>query len=461
MRGGRGAWKLAFYMMNKTNLLLVVFILASAIAEAQNKPWTFQQCLDTALQRNISVNQSRMSNELDKVALEQSKANRIPSLSANASEALNVGKNVDPTTNGFVTQAYHSTNVGVSSSYNLFNGLQNANTIKQNRLNVQSGQYDVEKAKNDVTLNITTGYLQVLFAGEILSAAKSQEAATAAQVDRTEKMVNAGKSPESDLLQIKSQLATDNLSVITSQNQLDMAKVTLMQLMEIPITDNFEVAVPVMDESLAGILQTNAEIYQKSLSVQPQITSASLQTSSSEMALKIARGAHWPSLRLGANLNTNYASSRKQGTNVNPEGYPFFQQMWDNIGQSFSMGLSIPIYSNRQIQSNIERATINLITMQLSEQNVKNVLRKNVEQTYTDMRASIKKYEATKQQVAAVEAVYSNAEKKFTVGVMSATDFLIQKNNFTQSQSNLIRAKYDYIFKRKILDFYQGNPIVF
>ncbi len=448
-------------MMNKTNLLLVVFILASAIAEAQNKPWTFQQCLDTALQRNISVNQSRMSNELDKVALEQSKANRIPSLSANASEALNVGKNVDPTTNGFVTQAYHSTNVGVSSSYNLFNGLQNANTIKQNRLNVQSGQYDVEKAKNDVTLNITTGYLQVLFAGEILSAAKSQEAATAAQVDRTEKMVNAGKSPESDLLQIKSQLATDNLSVITSQNQLDMAKVTLMQLMEIPITDNFEVAVPVMDESLAGILQTNAEIYQKSLSVQPQITSASLQTSSSEMALKIARGAHWPSLRLGANLNTNYASSRKQGTNVNPEGYPFFQQMWDNIGQSFSMGLSIPIYSNRQIQSNIERATINLITMQLSEQNVKNVLRKNVEQTYTDMRASIKKYEATKQQVAAVEAVYSNAEKKFTVGVMSATDFLIQKNNFTQSQSNLIRAKYDYIFKRKILDFYQGNPIVF
>lgn len=447
--------------MNKTNLLIIVFFIASAFASAQTKPWTFQQCLDTSLQRNIQVNQSRMNNELDKVALEQSKANRIPSLSANASEALNVGKNVDPTTNGFVTQAYHSTNVGVSSSYNLFNGLQNANTIKQNRLNVQSGQYDVEKAKNDVTLNITTGYLQVLFAGEILSAAKSQEDATAAQVDRTEKMVNAGKSPESDLLQIKSQLATDNLSVITAQNQLDMAKVTLMQLMEIPITDNFEVVVPVMDESLAGILQTNAEIYQKSLSVQPQITSASLQTSSSEMALKIARGAHWPSLRLGANLNTNYASSRKQGTNVNPEGYPFFQQMWDNIGQSFSMGLSIPIYSNRQIKSNIERATINLITTQLSEQNVKNVLRKNVEQTYTDMRSSIKKYEATKQQVAAVEAVYNNAEKKFTVGVMSATDFLIQKNNFTQSQSNLIQAKYDYIFKRKILDFYQGNPIVF
>ena len=434
--------------------------LASGIAMAQNTPWTFQQCLDTALQRNISVNQSRMSNELNKVSLEQSKANRIPSVSASANEALNVGKNVDPTTNTFVTEAYHSTNFGVSSSYNLFNGLQNANTIRQNRMNVQAGESDIEKAKNDVILSITTGYLQVLFAKEILSSAKSQEEATAAQVERTEKMVNAGKSPESDLLQIKSQLATDNLAVINAQIQLELAKVTLEQLMDIPISDGFEVEVPVMDESLEAVIQTNEEIYQKSLTVLPQISSASLRTSASMMALKVSQGAHWPRVSLGANLNTNYASSRKKGT-VNPEGYPFFQQMWDNIGQSFSMGIAIPIYSNRQIKSNIDRAKINLITTQLNEQNVKNVLRKSVEQTYTDMRASVKKYEATKQQVAAVESVYQNAEKKYTVGVMSATDFLIQKNNFTQSQSNLIQAKYDYIFKRKILDFYQGKAITF
>jgi outer membrane protein len=338
--------------------------------------------------------------------------------------------------------------------------MQNANTIRQNRLNVQAGESDIEKAKNDVTLSITTGYLQVLFANEILAAAKSQEEATTSQVGRTEKMVNAGKSPESDLLQIQSQLATDNLSVINAQNQLDLAKVTLMQLMDIPITDNFEVEVPVMDESTARTQATNEEIYQKSLAVLPQITSASLRTSASLMALKVSQGAHWPRISLGANMNTNYASSRKKG-NVNPEGYPFFEQIWDNIGQSFSMGLSIPIYSNRQIKSNIDRAKINLITTQLNEQNVKNVLRKNVEQTYTDMRASVRKYEATKQQVAAVESVYKNAEKKYSVGVLSATDFLIQKNNFTQSLSNLIQAKYDYIFKQKILDFYQGKAITF
>ena len=428
---------------------------------AQTKSWTFQQCLDTALQRNISVNQTRMSNELNKISLEQSKAARYPSVSASANGGLSIGKNVNPTTNSFVTESYYSSNFGISGSYNLFNGMQTANSIRQQRINVDAGKFDIEKAKNDVTLNITTGYLQVLFTYEILSAAKSQEAATAAQVDRTEKMVNAGKSPESDLLQIKSQLATDNLSVINAENQLALAKVTLMQLMEIPITDNFEVVVPAMVEDAKALLQTNEDIYRKSLSVLPQIASAALKTNASEMGLKISEGARWPRLSLGANTNSIYASSRKKGTSVNPEGYPFYQQLWDNIGQSFSLGLSIPIYSNRQIKSSIEMAQINVITTKLNEQNTKNVLRKSVEQTYTDLRASVKKYEATKQQLAAVESVYQNAEKKYTVGVMSATDFLIQKNNFTQSQSSLIQSKYDYIFKSKILDFYQGKAIQF
>lgn len=446
--------------MIKKSFVLLISFLSLGTAWSQSIPWTFQQCLDTALQRNISVNQSRLSNELNKVNLEQSKANRIPSLSASASEGLNLGKNVDPTTNSFVTEAYHSTNVGISSNLNLFNGLQNANTIRQNRLNVEAGQYDVEKAKNDVTLNITTGYLQVLFSYEILSSAKKQAEATAVQVDRTEKMVNAGKSPESDLLQIKSQYATDNLAVITAQNQLDLAKVTLMQLMEIPISDSFSVLVPEMVEPSSVLLQTNEEIYNKSLSVLPQISSASLKTNASLMALKVSEGARWPRLNFGANLNTNFASSRKKGS-VNPEGYPFFEQLWDNIGQSFSLGLSIPIYNNRQIKSNIDRAKINSMTAQLNEQNTKNILRKSVEQTYMDLKAAVKKYEATKEQLSAVKSVYENAQKKFDVGVLSATDFLIQKNNYTQSQSSLIQAKYDYIFKTKILDFYQGKGIQF
>lgn len=438
---------------------MIPLLLAGNGVTAQVKRWKFRECLDTALVHNITVNQSRLTNELNKVSLEQSKANRIPSVSANASEGLSLGKNVDPTTNSFVTQAYHSTNLSINGSYNLFNGLQNANTIRQNRLNVEAGQYDIEKVKNDITLNITTGYLQVLFAYEVLSAAKNQAEATAAQVDRTQKMVEAGKSPESDLLQIRSQQATDNLSVITAQNQLDLAKVTLMQLMEIPVTDLFDVEIPTMLEPAQQILNTNEEIYRRSLAIMPQITGYTIKTDAALMAQKVSEGARWPRLTLGANLNTNFASSRTQGSVVNPEGYPFFEQIWDNIGQSLNLGLSIPIYSNRQIKSNIDRAKINVLNARLNEQNVKNVLRKSVEQTATDLKAASKKYEATREQLRAVEAAYLNAEKKYVVGVMNATDFLIQKNNFFQSQSNLIQAKYDYIFKSKILDFYQGKEI--
>ena len=438
---------------------MIPLLLAGNGVTAQVKRWKFRECLDTALVHNITVNQSRLTNELNKVSLEQSKANRIPSVSANASEGLSLGKNVDPTTNSFVTQAYHSTNLSINGSYNLFNGLQNANTIRQNRLNVEAGQYDIEKVKNDITLNITTGYLQVLFAYEVLSAAKNQAEATAAQVDRTQKMVEAGKSPESDLLQIRSQQATDNLSVITAQNQLDLAKVTLMQLMEIPVTDLFDVEIPAMLEPAQPILNTNEEIYRRSLAIMPQITGYTIKTNAALMAQKVSEGARWPRLTLGANLNTNFASSRTQGSVVNPEGYPFFEQIWDNIGQSLNLGLSIPIYSNRQIKSNIDRAKINVLNARLNEQNVKNILRKSVEQTATDLKAASKKYEATREQLRAVEAAYLNAEKKYVVGVMNATDFLIQKNNFFQSQSNLIQAKYDYIFKSKILDFYQGKEI--
>lgn len=450
-----------YYEMKNVILLFSLILFSLAEGYTQKKPWTFQQCLDTALQRNISVNLSRLANELNKVSLEQSRSNRIPSLSANANEALNFGKNVDPTTNQFVTQAYHSTNLGISSGLNLFNGLQNSNTIKQNRINVQAGTYDIEKVKNDVILNITTGYLQVLFAHEALSNANNQASATAAQVDRTQRMVNAGKSPDSDLLQIKSQQATDNLSVINAQNQLDMAEVTLMQLMEIPITDDFAVEIPQLADPADPILLSNEEIYQKSLAVQPQISSASLKTNAALMALKVSEGARWPKLNINANMSSNYASSRKQGTSVNPEEYPFFTQIWDNIGQSFGMGLSIPIYSNRQIKSNIDRARINSLNAQLSEQNTKNLLRKSIEQNYTDLRAAIKKFEASKEQFAAVQAAYQNSEKKYEVGVLNAIDFLIQKNTYTQSQSNLLQAKYDYIFKTKILEFYLGKEIRF
>jgi len=444
----------------KRTILLLIIVLFYSFAGWTQKPWTFQQCLDTALKRNISVNQTMLANELNKISLEQSKANRIPSVSASVSESYNIGNNVNATTNQYVVGTFHSGSYGLSSSYNLFNGLQNNNTIKQYKLNIEAGKYNIENAKNAVILSVTTGYLQMLLQYEILKTAQNQLAADSVQVDRTQKQLNVGKSAESDLLLIQSQLATDYLSFVNAGIQLDLDRVTLMQLMQIPVKDSFDVEVPKFNEPGLDLLQSKDVIYQKALAAQPQIQAASLNTASSKMAIKIATGARWPRLTFSAGLSSNYSSSRKTSS-VNSEDVPWYTQVYDNVGQAFNLGLSIPIYSNRSLQSGIERARINEKTAALNELNTQQTLRMNIEQTYTSLKSAAKSYEAGKIQLSSTEMAYRNAEKKYNVGVMSTTDYLIQKNAYVLSVSNLIQTKYNFIFQSKILDFYQGKTITF
>jgi outer membrane protein len=274
-------------------------------------------------------------------------------------------------------------------------------------------------------------------------------------------MVNAGKVPESNLFTIRSQQATDNLAVVNAQGQLDLAKVTLEQLMEIPVTDSFEVKIPDLVEPSLLLNQTNQEIYNKALTVQPQIAGASIRTNSALLGIKISEGARYPSLSLSGGVNSNYSVTSRTGSNSSVKDSPFFPQLWTNLGESIGLNLSIPIYSNRQLKSNIERAKINALSVQLDEQNTRLQLRKTIEQSYTDLRNSIKKYEAVQEQIRAAELSYQNMERKYNVGMSTAIDYLIEKNNYFQAQSNGIQAKYDYIFKSKILDFYQGKPIQF
>lgn len=444
--------------MVRSIVFLLLCIVINIRVNGQNQVWSFQQCLDSALRKNITINQSILTNELNKVSLAQAKAGRIPSLSASANESFNAGKTIDPTENTYVDQTFHSTNVGISSSYNLFNGLQNNRNIQQYKSNIKAGEYDIEKIRNDITISVTNAYLQVLFYYEILSTAQAQVEATQAQVDRTEKMVNAGKLAESNLLQIKSQLSTDKLSLINAENQLSLAKVDLMQLMEIPVTGNFEVAVPELEEPAVLQTGTSEDNFQKALVTQPQIAGSAMKTEAVNWSYKAYQGARYPRLNMGVGISSNYASSRTKG-GVNPENYPFFEQMWNNLGENISLSLSIPIYSNRQIKSNIDRARINLMNQKLTEQNTRNQLRKTIEQLTTDLKSAARKYEATQEQLQSSELTYKNSESKYNVGMINATDYLIEKNNYVKAQSGMIQARYDLIFKGKILDFYLGKGI--
>jgi len=447
--------------MKKISIIAAFCILVFS-ARGQKQVWTFQQCLDTALQRNISVNQGRLTNEINKINLEQSKANRVPNLSAGANEGFSFGRSIDPgsTTLQYYNQQTASTSLSVNSAMTLFSGFQLNRTIEQDKLNIEAGKYDIEKLRNDVTLNIATAYLQLLFSYEILDATKSQAKATGIQVEQTQKMVNAGKLPESNLYTIRSQQATDNLAVVNAQGLMDLAKVNLLQLMEVPVIDSFEVAKPTSLEPAAQLLESNTDIYNKALSIKPEIASAAIKTNSALMEISINESPRWPKLTLSGNINSDYATANRLSANSTLRN-PFFTQMWNNLGEGIGLNLAIPIFTNRQIKSNIEKAKVNALNTQLSEQNTKNVLRKSIEQAYTDLRTAINKYAATKEQLSSAELSYKNTEKKYNVGLSTAIDYLIEQNNFFQAKSNMIQSKYDYLFKSKILDFYQGKPINF
>ncbi|MCX6251987.1 MAG: TolC family protein [Bacteroidetes bacterium] len=440
-------------MIKRVGIFLFAFFFIQFV-EGQKIVWSYQQCIDTAIKRNISINQTRLSNEVNKVNLKQSKALRIPGVSGSASEGMSFGHSWDPIMSSYVEKTYNSTSLSINGNLTLFNGFQNTRTILQNKLLVDAGESDIDQARDDIILNITTAYLEALLAYEILDAAIRQEEATTTQVDRTRKLVNAGKVPELNLLQIQSQLATDNLAVVNAQGSLDIARVTLMQLMEVPVIDSFDIVKPVIAEPSLVTLSSNTDIYQKALSVVPDIRSAEIRSNSALLGIRISEGARYPRLNMTGGVNSNYSTQ-------NPKNYSFSRQWWENLGQNLGLSLSIPIYSNRQIRSNIDRAKINLLNTRLNEQSTRNQLRKIIEQSYTDLKNSWKKFEATKDQLRTAEVSYQSIEKKFNVGLMTAIDFLVEKNNFAQAQSNLIQSKYNFIFKSKILDFYQGKPIQF
>ena len=284
--------------MQKKSILIIVTCLLFISARAQHHLWTFQECLDTAIQRNISLNESRLNNDLNRINLDQSKASLYPSLSASGRDGVGFGRSLNPTTNQYVAKTTNSTSFGVNSSVTLFSGFQLTKTILQNKMNLDAGNTDIDNVKNQVTLNITTAYLQVLLDYELLDAAKSQADATSAQVDQTQKQVKIGVLPESNLFTIKAQQATDNLAVVNAQNTLDLAKVTLEQLMELPIVDSFDLKVPDFIEPSLMMNKTNQEIYSKALTVQPQIAGAAIRTNNALLGIKINEGARYPTLSL-------------------------------------------------------------------------------------------------------------------------------------------------------------------
>lgn len=465
-----------------------VLILANAQdAERVGQGWTLEQCIDYALKNNIQVKQSELNTELSQVNLLQSKANLLPSLNANAAHSYNIGRTIDRFTNQFANAQVLSQNFGVSTDITLFSGLQNINTIHQNRYDYLANKYGVDKMKNDISLNVATAYLQVLYAMEALNNSRNQMGITSAQVERTQKMVDAGAAAKDALLDMQAQLASEELNYTNAQNQLDISYLSLAQLLNILIVENFKIIKPelnIADQQLLGI--NAAQIYNSAVSNLPEIKSAEYKVKSADKGLNVAWGGLSPRLSFAASYGTGYSGlSQRLSTppafqSYRPNGsltsggdtvlapyfsdpvfekIPFADQYKDNVNKSFGFYLTVPIFNRFQTKAAIDRARIQKLNAELSVELTKLQIQKAIQQAYADASAALRKYDAAQKALNAMQESFKYTEQKFNIGMMNTNDYNTAKNKLNETQSNLLQAKYEYVFKTKVLDFYQGKPL--
>lgn len=462
-------------------------------------PWTLQAAVDYALAHNLNVRLSQLQADNNQQVLRQSRAALLPTANLNGTQAWNYGTSVNPLTYEFQSQTVRSNNFAGVSQVTLFQGFQLRNTIKRNELDYKASLADIDKARNDLSLNVASAFLQLVLAQELVRANQTRVASDEAQIARTKILLKAGSIPESTLLDSQSQLATDELNVVTAQNQQDLARLSLMQLMNIdPATaQGFAIDVPNLpdpDDEAPLALDMN-QTFQTAASALPEIKAAELRVQSARRGIDLAKGGYYPRLALTGQIFTGYSSSSVSrvitGTSAgspfpltvldgmgNPvpgtSGYTvvlpgqptydvlpvkYLDQLNNNLGKSIQFGLQVPIFNGLQVRTNVQRALINEQAQAARAEQARLTLRQSIEQAYADARAAQRQYAASTRQVAALTLTQRNSEIRFNNGLLNGTEFNISKNNLNYAVSSQLQAKYSFIFRKKVLDFYQGKPL--
>jgi len=440
------------------NLFLIIVLFFNVNINAQEADWSLEKCIDYALKNNIQIKQQELNTKYSGNLLKQSRADILPSINASLSENFNFGRSVDMLTYQYTNENTKQSNFSINTSVNLFNGFQTINTIKQNQLNLQSSLADLEKIKNDVSLNIASAFLQILFSEELLEVANNQLVTTKLQLTRIQQLVEAGTLAQGSLLDVQSQIASEELQIVNSQNQLDIAYLNLVQMLDIDSVGNFKINKPAIQNFGNETLPFSVEqIFAESVNKMPQIQSAEFKLLSSQKGLSIAKGRISPSLSLSGSYYTGYSDKM---TNLGTtEKMAFNDQIKNNARKAIGFDLTIPIFNKLQTHTAISNSKIDILNSDYTLQTAKNQLHKEIQQAYADAMAAMKKYFATEKTVTSMEESFRYTQQKFDVGMLNSVDYNLAKNNLAKTKSDLLQAKYEYIFKTKILDFYRGTPI--
>jgi outer membrane protein len=450
-----------------------------------SKALSLKECVDIALKNNLQINTSELLAEDSRVNLSLARGYQLPFISGNVNHGVSRGKSIDPYTNTYVDQSLSYANYNVNANYYLWNAGSIRNNIRANSLNYEASQMDLQQQKDNTTIAVILAYLQVLNSQEQLNAAQQQVEVTRKQVERNEILNKTGalKYP-SDLYDLKGQLANDQLNVVNIKNTLETNKVNLTQLMNIPYSPSMELE-KINAEAELSIYNGNAEtIYQQALQNLSMIKAVDLRQEAALKSVKAARGQLFPSLVLNGSLATNYSNTASVQNFVSSTDAPtdsyvllnnnkvpvyapqvtyeqqkisYGSQWKNNFNSSFGIGLQIPILNGLTSRSSLNRSKIDVKRTAINAQSTKTQLQQSVEQAYVNMSSAFERYQTLTQQVTDFSESFRIAEVRFNAGDLTSVDYLIAKRNLDNANINLISAKYDYILRTKILDFYQGR----
>ncbi len=425
------------------------------VAQAQDNVWSLSECIDHALSNNIQIKQQELNAEYQENTLEQNKSDRLPNLNAGISQSFGFGRSLQ-LDNTYINSTSSNTGFSLNSNMVIWQGGQINNSIKQQEFELKSSLENLQKAKDDITIELAQAYLEILFAEELYNVDTAQLSQTLAQIERSEKLVEAGKLSEGALLEIKAQAARENLAVVNAENSYKMALLNLAQILELEDYTGFDIEQPMLPEMQAEhSLLTAKAVYEQAVDNRPEVKSAEYKLESSNAQLKVAKSGRIPSLTASASFYDQYYTSSTNTSNA-----AFGQQLQDNQRSSIGVNLNIPIFNRNQNTTNIQNAEIQIESRKLDLEATKKELRRQIEQAYINALASFERYNANMVAVESMEESFRHMEQKFDLGRVNSVEYSDAKTNLAKAQSDLVQAKYEFIFRSKILDFYHGTPIV-
>tara|TARA_R110002020_G_scaffold180767_14_gene375373 strand:+ start:4003 stop:5373 length:1371 start_codon:yes stop_codon:yes gene_type:complete len=428
------------------------FLILSISIQAQTKQWTLQECVNHALENNISVKQSELDLELTEADKLEAVGNFLPSLNANASASKNTGLSLNPTNNQLENTTFGSASAAINVGLTLFDGLRNVRQLQRSKLSELAAQYRLDKMKDDIALAVANSYLQVLLNKANLEVAKSQNIVTLEQLDRTNNLVDAGVLPRGDLLEIKATDAAEKQRIAVAENTVKVSLISLAQLLLIKDYSNFDIADEEYEIIDGGIADKDvSEIIESAKQTRSEVKIAQKNVDLAKKDLQISRGAYYPTLSAFFGYNTRYADN-------DPLNREFIDQLYLNDGIGYGLQLNVPIFNGFSVRSNVKRNKINLKNTEYQLEQAQLDLESNVYQAYVDANGALKAYEAATIALESQELAYQYAKDRYDVGLTNAFDFSQSKLRYDNAKIEENRTKFEYIFKLKVLELYFGVP---